>query len=275
MVANLILLFLISFLLFLSILLFLMMPRFSKRSSLKPLVDFDYCHRGLHDDKIPENCLKSFIKASNSGYGMELDVQLTRDNQLIVMHDFNLKRACGVEFDVDQYTLEECQQFKLFATEERIPLFIDVLKAIDGKTPILVEIKQKGIDCTTCQKAAALLDKYRGTFFVESFNPVAVGWFKKHRPQYLRGQLSKNFNQNVEMSPFMRFVSKNLLINFLSRPDFIAYHVEHLNSFPIKVMKFFKVPLVVWTIQDIDTYHELKNNMNALIFENFIPSKEQ
>lgn len=58
-----------------------------------------YAHRGLHDGnhQVAENSLEAFRRAMETGYGMELDVQLTADDQLVVFHDKNLKRVCGVD----------------------------------------------------------------------------------------------------------------------------------------------------------------------------------
>ena len=104
-----------------------------------------YAHRGLHDNEseAPENTLAAFKKAVDQGYGIELDVQLTKDGQVVVAHDFTLKRNCGVNLDIDTLTYEELQRFPIFKSNERIPLFTDVLQVVDGKVPLIVELKYK------------------------------------------------------------------------------------------------------------------------------------
>lgn len=272
MIKDLCLLIFLIILLSFAIYLFLTLPRLSKKREFQRLMSYDYAHRGLHDETIPENSLKAFKRAVEHGYGMELDVQLSQDQELVIMHDFNLKRACGVDFDVDHCTLEECEQFTLFGSNEKIPELKAVLETVAGKTPLIIEIKQKGIDNTVCRKTAMLLDHYEGLFCVESFNPIAVCWFKKHRPNFLRGQLSDSFLHDEKMNRTLKFILKNLLTNFLSRPDFIAYHVEHLDNLAFRLNRLlYQVSTVTWTLRDQETYQKVKKNVDCVIFENFIP----
>lgn len=262
------LLYLILILILLSIifLVFFMMPRFTKRKDVLPFRQWHYAHRGYHDlsKGFPENSMSAFERACTHGYGMELDVQLTKDQELIVLHDFSLLRACGVDKQADELTLDEIRKLRLFDTDCTIPTFEEVLKLVDGRTPLIVEIKQKGAECETCRKAAKLLDKYKGLYCVESFNPIAVGWFKNHRSNYIRGQLSGELN----MKQPAKFMLENLLTNFISRPDFIAYDVEYRNRKALKLcIGLFKPALVYWTVKDCKTFDELKDSI--IIFEGF------
>ena len=74
---------------------------------------------------------------------LELDVQLTKDNQVVVTHDFHLRRNCNVQKEVNQCTYEELQRYPIFFSKERIPLLEDVLKVVDGKVPLIIELKYK------------------------------------------------------------------------------------------------------------------------------------
>ena len=93
--------------------LFLIAPRLFKKPDSTPYMGVHYAHRGLFDNKsdAPENSLAAFQKAVDAGYGMELDVQLSKDQKLVVFHDATLKRMCGVEGNVWDYTLEELKKF--------------------------------------------------------------------------------------------------------------------------------------------------------------------
>lgn len=263
---DLLYLILILFLLSTIFLVFFMMPRFTKRKDVLPFRQWHFAHRGYHDlsKGFPENSLSAFERACTHGYGMELDVQLTKDQELIVLHDFSLLRACGVDKQADELTLDEIRKLRLFDTDCTIPTFEEVLKLVDGRTPLIVEIKQKGAECETCRKAAKLLDKYKGLYCVESFNPIAVGWFKNHRSNYIRGQLSGELN----MKQPAKFMLENLLTNFISRPDFIAYDVEYRHRKALKLcIGLFKPALVYWTVKDCKTFDELKDSI--IIFEGF------
>ena len=105
-----------------------------------PFTGRNFAHRGLHspDKSVPENSLAAFRLAAEAGYGIELDIQLSKDGQVVVFHDDTLDRVCGVKGRVDAYTLEQLQQMRLCKTEERIPLFTEVLRTVAGRVPLIV-----------------------------------------------------------------------------------------------------------------------------------------
>jgi hypothetical protein len=115
------------------------------------------------------------------GYGVELDVQLTKDKVVVVFHDDDLKRACGVDARVDAYTFEELQAFPLFGTAHRIPTFTDVLGVLDGRIPVIVELKSAGDWKRLCPLTLELLEGCKGDYCVESFHPLLVRWFLHKR----------------------------------------------------------------------------------------------
>ena len=100
-----------------------------------------YAHRGLHNQDAPENTLAAFIAAVDAGYGMELDVQLTADGKLVVFHDNTLERLCGVAQDIRDTEWEALKEYRILGSDQGIPLFTDVLKTVDGRTPLLIEVK--------------------------------------------------------------------------------------------------------------------------------------
>ena len=120
-----------------------LIPRLKRRPEMNKLREYDYAHRGLHDKKagIPENSMKAFQRAMELGYGMELDVHLTKDGGLVVMHDDSLKRTCGVNAMVKEKTMAELQECCLEGTEEKIPVLSQVLNIVNGQVPLLIEIK--------------------------------------------------------------------------------------------------------------------------------------
>ena len=73
-----------------------------------------YAHRGFHGEEgIPENSMAAFKKAKGSGYGIELDVQLTKDGVMVVHHDYDLKRTCGVNKKITDLTYRELCRYRL------------------------------------------------------------------------------------------------------------------------------------------------------------------
>ena len=142
--------------------LLMIMPRLTNRRERKKFLNVYYAHRGLHDNETdaPENSMSAFRRAVEAGYGIELDVQVTKDKIPVVFHDFTLQRVCGQEGKVCDYTYEELQKFRLCKSSETIPLFEDVLKLVAGKVPLIVELKVEFTDLSVCKKADALLLKY-------------------------------------------------------------------------------------------------------------------
>ncbi|MBQ1190284.1 MAG: glycerophosphodiester phosphodiesterase, partial [Lachnospiraceae bacterium] len=122
---------------------FLVAPRMIKKPDVSVLKGVHYAHRGLHDNHsdAPENSMKAFQKAVDAGYGIEMDIQLTKDKIPVVFHDETLNRMCGVEGKVWEFTYEELQKLTLAESEERIPKFEDVLALVGGKVPLIVEYK--------------------------------------------------------------------------------------------------------------------------------------
>ena len=159
---------------------------------LAPFYGRNYAHRGLHsrDKSVPENSLTAFRLAAEAGYGIELDIQLSKDGQVVVFHDDTLDRVCGVHGRVDAFTLEELRGMRLCGTDERIPLLTEVFAVVAGRSPFIIELKTGPRNAELCEKGLALMRAYDGPYCVESFDPRIVGWFKKHAPDLLRGQLA-------------------------------------------------------------------------------------
>lgn len=162
--------------------LLMIMPRMAGKPDTAPFQKWLYAHRGLHsnepaqrgEDMAPENSLRAFRRAVEAGFGIEMDVQMTKDHIPVVFHDFTLKRICGREGKVCDYTYEELQQFPLCGSDQRIPKFKDVLSCVDGKVPLIVELKIEAADLSVCPAADGLLAEYKGLYCIESFNPLGL-----------------------------------------------------------------------------------------------------
>jgi len=261
-------------LLFLGLYLWLLCPRMRHRPPHQQLLGPYYAHRGLHDNagEAPENSMAAFRKAVEGGYGIELDVQLTKDRVLVVFHDESLKRVCGVEGNVRDYTLEELRQFPLCDSDERIPTFADVLALVDGKIPLIVEIKIHEKVEDVCSAVDALLQTYSGAYCVESFHPMAMKWYRDHRSEVLRGQLSTDFSKPGKPEKLPQKAVHYLLTNVMARPDFIAYNCGHRHNLSRLVCKTLFRPLnVTWTVKSQRELDACRKDFDIFIFEGFIP----
>ena len=207
----------------------LLAPGQTPESKKTPFVGRNFAHRGLHseDQSVPENSLRAFALAAEAGYGMELDVQLSRDGQVVVFHDDTLNRVCGIDKRVDELDYDELKTLPLYGTEERIPLFSEVLALVDGRTPLIVELKTGPRNKELCEKTWALLRKYPGAYCIESFHPLIVAWFRFHAPTVLRGQLAQLPEEYVRAGHKMTegILLGNTLLNVAARPQFIAYRI--------------------------------------------------
>lgn len=254
------------------------MPQMTHRPDMKKWEGYYYAHRGLHKERgiAPENSLKAFKLAMDQGYGIELDVQLTMDNIPVVFHDYSLKRVCGVDYKIKDLTFQELRKFTLYSSNEKIPHFQEVLDLVDGKVPLIVELKSENPMDSLWSAAASYLDHYEGVYCIESFNPFGVLWFKKHRSQVIRGQLSSDFmKDNTNGSTLGHLILKNLLLNFLVKPDFIAYNCRHRKALSFSLCrKLYKIPYVAWTIRSQKELDEVNESFDLFIFENFIPKSE-
>ncbi len=230
----------------------------------------NYAHRGLHsrDREVPENSLSAFRMAARDGYGIELDVQLSRDGRVVVFHDNTLDRVCGVHAKVEDLSWEELQKLRLCGTEERIPLFTEVLASISGCEALIVELKNGSHNKELCEKTCAQLADYRGNVCIESFNPMIVAWFRFHAPDLVRGQLAtslKDYREDGIGRP-AAFLLHNTLLNFLSRPQFIAYRIGYRPPL-VRLCTALGALNIGWTS------HEPRNEKgrDAVIFEFYRP----
>lgn len=233
-----------------------------------------YAHRGLHDNEseAPENSMKAFQKAIDAGYGIELDVQLTRDRIPVVFHDASLQRVCGVPGNVRDYTYEELKKFPLCRSNEHIPLFADFLKLVDGRVPLIIEIKIHENADTVCSIVDELIRDYRGAYCIESFHPFAVRWYKKHRPEVIRGQLSGNMVKPGQPEALEKKLVHYLLTNFVAKPDFVAYDHRNKNNISRLICRKLYKPLgVAWTVKSQQELDACREDFDLFIFEGFLP----
>ena len=232
-----------------------------------------FAHRGLHGGDAAENSLEAFDRACKAGYGIELDVQLSRDGHVIVFHDDTLIRMTGDSRRVDEVDLAELKTLSLQG-KGTIPTFEEVLACVGGRVPLLVEIKNGKRNRELCEKTMGLLRACEGSFIIESFNPLILNWLKKNAPDVVRGQLvgPKVSYIAAKMKPATAIVLSTLSLNFLARPDFVAYDVEAKDFTAPKVQRaLFHTPMAAWTVRDEQTAKECLDRSEVIIFENFRP----
>lgn len=236
-----------------------------------------YCaHRGFFapDQSVPENSLRAFEQAAEHGYGVELDVQLTKDGKVVVFHDDTVDRETLYKGRVDSFTLEELQNMSLFGTvgeKNRIPLFTDVMQVLDGKSPTIVELKSTDNYDELCRKTLAILRRCKGPYCIESFDWRIVRWFRINAPDLMRGQLTENYaNWHRSLPSIKAFAMSHLWTNMITRPDFIAYGSP---QYPL-ALRFAKQTgafTVYWTATPSSDFSLLEKRYDCIIFQHFTP----
>ena len=214
-----------------------------------------FAHRGLHSEGVSENSPEAFSAACSAGTGIELDVQLSKDGVVVVFHDDTLERMTGDPRRVDAVDLAELKSLRL-KDGGTIPTFEEVLALVNGRVPLLVEIKTGRRNAQLCADVARQLRAYSGRFLVESFNPLILRWFRRNVPEFIRGQLvGARAAYLVSQGPFKAQLLSTLSLNFLARPDFVAYDatVAHFTA-PRVQRALFNTPMAAWTIRDPALY---------------------
>ena len=166
------------------------------------------------------------------------------------------------------------QQFHLCKSTEKIPKFEDVLQMVDGKVPLIVEFKIERTDLSLCPIADKMLRAYKGMYCMESFNPLGVRWYRKNHPDLVRGQLSDAFLKEGEYVGILYFVLQNLLLNFVTKPDFVAYNHHYPAILSRKLCRgLYHNTAAAWTIKSQSELDAARKNFDVFIFDSFIPEK--
>ncbi|MGL5330607.1 MAG: glycerophosphodiester phosphodiesterase family protein [Peptostreptococcaceae bacterium] len=233
------------------------------------LKEVPFSHRGLHNDDYPENSLGAFKNSIKYGYGIELDVLLTKDNKVVVFHDYNLERMTNNKSDVNELTYKEISELLLLNTDEKIPLLSEVLKCINGKIPVLIEIKAIDEYISISENVYNITKDYTGIYSIQSFDPRVLKWYKENAPQVVRGQISNYFEDTI-LKWDKKIILRNMMLNFNTKPDYICYGLYKLNSLRIKSLRK-KMPIISWTIKDKEDMKKGYKYSDNIIFEKIMP----
>ena len=227
-------------------------------------------HRGLHNIQkgIPENSMPAFDLAKNNNIAIELDIHIIKDNTIVVFHDNNLKRLCGVNSAIESCSYNDIKKLKLLNTDNYIPRLTDVFSLINGSVPIIIEIKAETNYLKCCKELNKLLKDYSGIVAIKSFNPYAVIWFKRHNPVIIRGMLSSDFENDKKMSAFRKFILSKLIFFPFCKPDFLSLSLSMLNRKQIiNIRKTRNIPILGWTFKSKECVNKYINLCDSYICE--------
>jgi len=224
-------------------------------------------HRGLHKKReIPENSLAAFKEAVKNGYSMEFDINITNDSKIVVFHDDDLNRLCGVDKKIEEVSSSFLKSLNLYETNEKIPLLEDVLKEVDGKSELIIEIKKHQNIGILENLLIELLKNYKGSFLICSFDQNILNWFKTNKVTLKRGLIFESLP--LKFKKYEKFIF--LYKYFKSKPDFISLDYKLLESSIFHFCKANKIPTIIWTVNSQVLFEKYYDEVDAIIFENIV-----
>ena len=207
-------------------------------------------HRGVHNSKIIENTIPAFYKCVHKKYIIELDIHILMDNEIVIYHDFNIKRLTGVNKTIEKLSYAQLSKIKI-KNKYTIPTLKQVMHIVKEKVPLLIEIKKLNDNYNLERELVKILDNYRGEFAIQSSNIGSLMWLKKNRPNYIYGLIifsNIDYKINKKYIKYMDFLTVNKYLN----------------------IKIKNKLLLGWTIKSKEEYCKYKDKFDNLICEKFI-----
>lgn len=242
------------------------------RAKYTPWLKGHFSHRGLYtkDQNMPENSLGAFARSMELGYGIELDVQISKDGKVFVFHDDDLFRMTGTSGILEEKTSEELQKLTLKNSGEKIPLLSEVLALVDGKVPMLVELKTTKHKEKSVKAVVALMNEYWGDYAYCSFDPLILTFLRGLAPKQLRG-LNMEFALNkTQFNWLTRIVLQFALLNFNCKPDYLSVDYTHV-PFVYRFWRSFGAYGMKWAVPSQQEEDQLIGSCETVIFEHYLP----
>jgi glycerophosphoryl diester phosphodiesterase len=240
-----------------------------------------FAHRGLHDvnDGRPENSRAAFRAAIEAGYGIEMDLQPSRDGRAMVFHDYDLRRLTGARGPMQQRDADALGQIPLIGGDEGIPTLTEVLELVAGRVPLLIELKdqngQMGPTDGQLERAAARdLESYKGPVALMSFNPNSVITLAKLAPDIPRGIVTGAYELGNKNWHPLRADVRNRLREI---PDydaagcsFISHEVGDLARPRVAELKAQGAVILCWTVRSVEQERVARKIADNITFEGYL-----
>ena len=208
-----------------------------------------------------ENCRAAFSAAMAAGHGIELDVQSSSDGEAMVFHDQDLERLTGEKGRVADRSAAELQAIALAGSSETIPTLLDIVRLVDSRVPILIEVKAPGRGVgPLCASVLRAVRDYPGFMAVMSFNPEVGRWFWRHGRGITRGLVVTE--RGRVRSPLLRRLSL-----WRARPHFLAYDVRDLPSAFARAQRERGLPVLTWTVRGASQRDVAQAEADQIIYE--------
>lgn len=233
-------------------------------------------HRGLHtkDHVIPENSMLAYEHAIQKGFAIELDVNVLKDGTVVCFHDHTLKRMCNDERSLSDLSFSDIKELKLLHTDQKISTLDEVCRFVDGRVPLLIELKPHGNVILLSESVMKVLKDYKGKFAIFSFHPRVVYYFKKHYKAVIRGQIAESFSNESNMNKAMKWMMKQMVFNPLTKPDFISYGIKDLPNKKCDKLKEKGITIISYAARTQKQFDFVKKHYHNVVFEYFIPKNK-
>ena len=212
-------------------------------------------HRGLHDASagVIENTATAFSAAIAGGYGIETDLQISADGEVMVHHDDALGRLTKGSGRLSDMAAAEIKRVRFKTSAERILTLSELCDLVGGRAALVLELKSHfDGDRRLVQRAADVLATYAGPVAVMSFDPAMIEVVRWIAPDLTRGIVAERHYAHHEWDRFPRSEKRRmafLLHANRTRPHFIAYGVKDLPAMaPLIARLIFRLPLLTWTV---------------------------
>lgn len=214
-----------------------------------------FAHRGLHHGAgLPENSLLAFAAALEAGSGIECDLRLTADDEIVVFHDADAWRLCSSPLRIGHSTLAELGRLRV--GEGPIPTLASLLHLVAGRVPLLLEVKVDGDLWRWAPALKRALGGYPGPYSVMSFDARLPRLLKTNLPKVRRGLVVRD-----SLSPLQR-----RLALWLASPDFVAVQRTALGNAWVARARTC-MPVYSWTIATAEQRAQAEVHADALIWE--------
>jgi len=235
-------------------------------------------HRGLHrvHDGRPENSRAAVLAAVELGYGVEIDLQLTADEKALVFHDYDLGRLTHAIGRVRDRKASDLASINLTGGDSGPPLLADVLDIVDGRVPLLIELKDQdgalGEDVGPLETAVARdLDGYGGPVAVMSFNPHSVSALQTLSPEIPRGLVTDFFKPSEWRIGEARAAELNAIADYERvGACFISHDRRDLSMPRVAELKASGAAILCWTVKSPEQEAEARKIADNITFERYL-----
>lgn len=235
---------------------------------------YPIAHRGWHwVNGVDENSWEAIELAVENDVPIEFDVHLSSDGVPYVHHDFSFKRMTGLDQTGDDLSIRKIKKLKTHNSSSGVPVLKDVLEFVQGKVPLVIDVKRERSDFALEESLYELLRNYKGDFSIQSFHPSTLNYFRKNRVNFPLGLLSGSF-EDEDLNLFVKVVLKSLCLCPFLMPNYIGHQWSQISlRAPQEIREKYEIPLLGWTVRDEKARRFTQKWGDNIIFEDIEPQR--